>query len=65
MSLLKRFRALKRDNSEKEASFNEQLKREGGLEKGDFSAMVVSALIVFLPICLILLLLMCFIVFLL
>ena len=65
MSLFRRFRSLKRDSSEKEAGLREQLGREGGLEKGDFFAMVVSALLVFLPICLVLLLVMCLVVFLL
>lgn len=37
--------------------WNEGLERQGGLEKNDFLAMVISAMIMILPICLILLIL--------
>lgn len=37
--------------------WNEGLERNGGLEKNDFLAMLISAMIMILPICLILLIL--------
>ncbi len=54
--LFRRFRELKKDNSEKEEILKQELEAEGGLEKGDMTALILSSLIVIVPICLVLLL---------
>ena len=46
---------LKKDKQVSDEEWAESLERQGGLEKNDFLAMVLSALIVILPICLVLL----------
>lgn len=52
---------LKKFDPEKEANLREQIESEGGLEKNDGLAMVISALLVFLPIALLVLLVLVFI----
>lgn len=52
---------LKKFDPEKEANLREQIEAEGGLEKNDGLAMVISALLVFLPIALLVLLVLAFI----
>ncbi|MBO5869392.1 MAG: hypothetical protein J6Q89_01460 [Clostridia bacterium] len=47
---------LKKFDPEKEKTLREQIEAEGGLEKNDGLAMVLSALLVFLPIALVILL---------
>jgi len=51
-------RAMKLNQQDKptDEEWSEGLERQGGLEKNDFLAMVLSAMIVILPICLLLLL---------
>lgn len=46
---------LKKFDPEKELELRSEIERNGGLEKGDGFAMVLSALLVFLPIALIVL----------
>ncbi len=41
---------LKKDNSEKLEKLREEIEEEGGLSKKDTFAMILSALLVFLPI---------------
>lgn len=43
------WKRLKKFDPEKEKELRDQIESEGGLEKGDGFAMVVSALLVFLP----------------
>ena len=50
------WKRLKKDNSEKLKKFQEDLEKEGGVEKNDTFAMILSALLVFLPIALLVLL---------
>lgn len=45
-------RVVKKDNSEKEQKIREDIVNEGGLEKKDIPAMIISAYLVILPICL-------------
>lgn len=52
---------LKKFDPEKEATLREQIEAEGGLDKTDGLAMVLSALLVFVPIALGVLLLLVFI----
>ena len=47
---------LKKPDRQKEADLREQIEQAGGLEKGDLPAMILSALLVFVPIALIALL---------
>ena len=46
------WKRLKKFDPEKERELREQIQSEGGLEKGDGFAMVISALLVFLPVAL-------------
>lgn len=48
-------RVVKKDNSEKEEKIREDIRNEGGLEKKDIPAMLISAYLVILPICLVIL----------
>ena len=48
---------LKKYDPEKEQKLREQIEAEGGLEKGDLPAMIISALILIVPIALVALLL--------
>ena len=50
------WKRLKKDNSEKLAELREELEKEGGVEKNDNFAMIVSAMLVFLPVALLVLL---------
>lgn len=52
---------LKSDASEKRKQLNDDIEKEGGLEKHDFFAMIVSAFIVILPVAILVLLLLAFI----
>lgn len=52
------WKRLKKDNSEKLAELREELEKEGGVEKNDTFAMIVSAMLVFLPVALLVLLLL-------
>ncbi|MBE6599370.1 MAG: hypothetical protein E7638_08020 [Ruminococcaceae bacterium] len=51
----KRIMKLREGKQLSDEEWNEAMERQGGLEKNDFLAMVLSALIVILPVCLILL----------
>ncbi len=44
------FKKLKKPDFAKEAELRAQIEKEGGLEKGDLKAMIISALLVFLPV---------------
>ena len=46
---------LKKFDPEKEKELRDQIEKEGGLEKNDALAMVISALLVFLPVIFVLL----------
>lgn len=46
---------LKKPDTEKEESLREQIDREGGLDKTDVPAMLLSAFLVFLPVALVVL----------
>ncbi len=46
---------------EKEKRLKEELKREGGVEKKDIPAMILSAYLVFIPAVLVVFLLFCFV----
>ncbi len=43
------FKRLKKFDPEKEKALNEQIQEEGGVEKKDMLAMVISAFLVFIP----------------
>ncbi len=53
----KKLKLLKKPDPEKEKKLREQIEEEGGLEKGDIPAMIISALLIIVPIALVLLLL--------
>lgn len=55
-------RVLKKDNGKKEEGLREDIKNEGGLEKKDIPAMLISAYLIIIPICLVVLVLLCLIV---
>lgn len=50
------WKRLKKDNSEKLEAFREELDKEGGVDKKDTFAMIVSAMLVFMPIVILILL---------
>lgn len=50
---------LKKDNQKKEDELREDIKNEGGLEKKDIPAMLISAYLIIIPICLAVLLILC------
>ncbi len=58
------WKRLKKFDPEKEKELRNQIEAEGGLEKGDGLAMVISALLVFLPAALLVLGVIVFIAFL-
>lgn len=59
------FRRLKKPDPEKERQLREQIEAEGGLEKNDTLAMILAALLVFVPVALIALGVMVLLIFLL
>lgn len=46
----KKLKLFKKPDKEKEKNLREQIEAEGGLEKNDMPAMVISAFLVFLPV---------------
>ena len=52
---------LPKDNPEKREALKDEVEKEGGLEKQDMFAMILSALIVIVPIALIVLIVVCLI----
>lgn len=50
MLLGKKLKLIKKPNKEKEKELREQIEKEGGLEKGDMPAMIISAFLVFIPV---------------
>lgn len=49
MLLGKKLKLIKKPDKEKEKQLREQIDQEGGLEKGDMPAMIISAFLVFIP----------------
>jgi len=58
------FSKLKKPDREKEAKLREEIEKEGGLEKGDLPAMLISAFLVIMPVALIVLAVLVLLVFL-
>lgn len=50
MLLGKKLKLIKKPDKEKEQELREQIEKEGGLEKGDMPAMIISAFLVFIPV---------------
>lgn len=50
MLLGKKLKLIKKPDKEKEKQLREQIENEGGLEKGDMPAMIISAFLVFIPV---------------
>lgn len=50
MLLGKKLKLIKKPDKEKEKELREQIEKEGGLEKGDMPAMIISAFLVFIPV---------------
>ena len=46
----KKLKLIKKPDKEKEKNLREQIDAEGGLEKKDMPAMIISAFLVFLPV---------------
>ena len=46
----KKLKLIKKPDKEKEKNLREQIDAEGGLEKNDMPAMIISAFLVFLPV---------------
>ena len=61
----KKLKLIKKPNRETEEKLRENIETEGGLEKKDVPAMLISAFLIFIPVALIALLLLCGIGFLL
>ena len=53
------FKRLKKPDPKAEEKLREQIKENGGLEKGDLPAMILSALLTIMPVAIIILLLFC------
>lgn len=53
------FKRLKKPDPEKEKKLREEIKAEGGLEKNDFLAMILGAMIVILPVAALVLAVLC------
>lgn len=49
------WKRLKKPNPEEEKKLREDIQKEGGLEKKDLPAMILSALITILPVCILVL----------
>lgn len=52
------WKRLKKDDPEKMEKFKDEIEKEGGLEKYDMFAMIVSALLVLVPVALVVLIVM-------
>ena len=50
MLLGKKLKSIKKPDKEKEKELRKQIEEEGGLEKNDMPAMIISAFLVFLPV---------------
>lgn len=48
--LLKRFRALKKPDKEKEEALRNEIEEMGGLEKNDMFAMIMAGLLTIMPV---------------
>ena len=59
MALFSKF--FRKPDEEKEKKLREELEAEGGVEKKDIPAMILSAYLVFIPVVAILLLVFCFV----
>ena len=59
------FKRLKKPDPEAEQKLRDEIEADGGLEKNDVAAMIISAMLVILPVTGVLLLLICAVVFLL
>lgn len=59
------FKRLKKPDPEAEQKLRDEIEANGGLEKNDVAAMIISAMLVILPVTGVLLLLICAVVFLL
>ena len=46
----KKLKVIKKPDKEKEKELREQIEAEGGLEKKDMPAMIISAFLVFIPV---------------
>ena len=55
--LFGKLKNLKKPDPEKEQALRDEINENGGLEKGDLKAMILSALLVFMPIAFVLFLL--------
>lgn len=53
------FKRLKKPDPKAEEKLREQIKENGGLEKGDLPAMILSALLTIMPVAIIIMLLFC------
>lgn len=58
------WKKLKKDNSEKEEELKKGIESEGGLEKGDLPAMIISALLVIVPVVVLVLVVLALIIYL-
>lgn len=58
MALFSKF--FKKPDEEKAKKFREELEEDGGVEKKDIPAMIMSAYLVFIPVVIVILLLFCF-----
>ena len=59
--MFKRIKWLKKPNKEAEEQLREDIANEGGLDKKDLPAMILSAMIVFIPVALVVLVALCLI----
>lgn len=50
MLLGKKLKLIKKPDKEKEKELRDQIEAEGGLEKNDMPAMIISAFLVFIPV---------------
>ena len=55
----KKLKLMKKPDEDAERRLREELEKEGGLEKNDLPALIISAILVIVPIALIALLLVC------
>ena len=55
----KKLKLMKKTDEDAERRLREELEKEGGLEKNDLPALIISAILVIVPIALIALLLVC------
>ncbi|MBO5269610.1 MAG: hypothetical protein J6B77_02410 [Clostridia bacterium] len=59
--MFKRIKWLKKPNKEAEEQLHEDRANEGGLDKKDLPAMILSAMIIFIPVALVVLVALCLI----